>query len=633
MPGIVGIVTQRPADESETLVKSMVGSMEHESFYNSGTYCVPEMGIYAGWIARENSLAANQPFFNESGDVAVLFSGECFVDSEMRKDLTQKGHELGQAAGSWLVHLYEEEGNRFFEKLNGLFSGLLIDKRQAKAFLFNDRYGMERIYWHETKDAIFFASEAKALLRILPEQRAFDEEGVAQFLAFGCTLEGRTLFRGVHLVPGGSVWSFEKGRCYQRKYFSPETWESQPTLSAESFEAKFQETFTRILLRYLESDSKIGISLTAGVDSRIIMACLPPVGEQPICYTFSGEKRDTLDARLAARVAASCGLEHQVLRIRSDFFSDFASHVDRTVYVTDGALGSLGAHEIYLNSQARALSGVRLTGVFGGEILRGVSMFKPLPFANRLVNPDLAKAVTSSARQWSHDGEDRITFAAFHEIPEKRFAIPAASRSQVSFRTPYLDNELVALAFQAPKNFWMSIRPALSLIRSRRPRLSEIPTDMGQLGDAIRLASVSRRFLSKAVCKLDYLYTEGLPPGLSRLDSLFAQLSSSLGIAGLHKYLPYRNWFQRELAAYVGAVLKDAQVRRSPLWDSHFLEQMASDHATGHKNYAREIDAVLTLEAVERLLFRDLPRGPVVSKGMSHNIVHCAGAASSAGHE
>jgi asparagine synthase (glutamine-hydrolysing) len=607
--------------------------MEHESFYDSGIHSVPEMGIYGGWVAHENSFAAPQPFFNEQRDVVLLFSGECFVDSEMRTGLRQKGHELGQVAGSWLIHLYEEEGDRFFEKLNGLFSGLLIDKRQAKAFLFNDRYGMERLYWHETKDAIFFASEAKALLRILPEQRAFDEEGVAQFLAFGCTLEGRTLFRGVHLVPGGSVWSFEKGRCHRRKYFSPETWESQSTLSVESFESEFEKTFTRIMPRYFESESKIGISLTAGVDSRMIMACLPPTGEKPICYTFSGNKRDTFDARLATRVADACGLEHQVLRIRSDFFSDFASHVDRTVYVTDGALGSLGAHEIYLNSQARALSGVRLTGVFGGEILRGVSMFKPLPFSTRLVNPDLAETITSSARQWSQDGEHPITFAAFHEIPEKRFAIPAASRSQVSFRTPYLDNELVALAFQAPENFRMSIRPTLSLIRNSRPRLSKIPTDMGQLGEAIRLSSVSRRLLSKAVCKLDYLYNEGLPHRLSSLDSLFTQLGSSLGIAGLHKYLPYRIWFQRELLSYVDGILKDAQVRRSRLWDSHFLEQMASDHATGHKNYAREIDAVLTLEAIERLLFRDLPRGPVVSKGISHNIVHCAGAASSAGHE
>ena len=85
----------------------------------------------------------------------LLFSGECFVDPEKRSQLRQKGRRLGQATGSWLVHRYEKEGNQFFEKLNGLFSGLLIDKRRSKAFLFNDRYGVERIYWHETRDATF----------------------------------------------------------------------------------------------------------------------------------------------------------------------------------------------------------------------------------------------------------------------------------------------------------------------------------------------------------------------------------------------------------------------------------------------------------------------------------------------
>jgi asparagine synthase (glutamine-hydrolysing) len=609
MPGIVGIASQRPPEECQSLVKSMASSMEYESFYESGMYSVPEMGIYAGWVAHENSFGAGQPFLNERRDVVLLFSGECFVDHETRTGLRQKGHELGQAAGSWLVHLYEEEGDRFFEKLNGLFSGLLIDKRQGKAFLFNDRYGVERLYWHETEEAVFFASEAKALLRILPELRAFDLEGVAQFLTFACTLEQRTLFRGVQLLPGASVWSFENGKCQKRKYFSPETWESQPVLPAEAFVAEFKETFQRILPRYFESESRIGISLTGGQDSRMIMACLPKAGEKPVCYTFSGEKRDTLDALLAARVAEVCGLEHQILRIGPDFFSDFASHVDRTVYVTDGSLGSLGAHEIYLNNQARALSPVRLTGVFGGEILRGVSMFKPLHVVHRLVNADLAETVTSCTRRWSHDGEHPVTFAAFHEIPENRFALPAASRSQVSFRTPYLDNEIVALAYQAPETVRMSIDCTLSLVRANNPSLSKVPTDMGEMGEANRLAAASRRIFSKAVCKLDYLRSEGLPHGLSRLDSLLIRISSALKIAGLHKYLPYRIWFQRELAAYVDGILKDPQVRHSSLWDSRFLAHMASDHATGHKNYVREIDAVLTLDAVERLLFRDLPRG------------------------
>jgi asparagine synthase (glutamine-hydrolysing) len=591
----------------------MVGCMKHEAFYISGTHSTPEMGVYAGWVAHKGSFAADQVFFNEQKDIALVFSGECFADPQIRKDLTQKGHSV-KKNNDWLVHLYEEEGDRFFEMLNGLFSGLLIDKRTRKAFLFNDRYGVQRIYWHEGKDGEFyFASEAKALLRILPELREFDEEGIAQFLAFRCTLETRTLFGGIQLLPGGSLWSFEGGNCRKRKYFSPEIWEAQSSLSAEHFQSDFEETFKRILPRYFESETKIGISLTAGLDSRMIMACLPNIKEKPACYTFSGENKGTLDARLASQVAEACGLPHRILRTGRDFLSDFASHVDRTVYITDGYLGPLGAHEICLNRQARSLAPVRMTGVFGGEILRGLSMFKPVPISPRVVNPDLERSPNSLARHWAGDRRHPVTFAAFHEIPQKRFATPAAGRSQLSFRTPYLDNEIVALAYRSPGSLRSSVLPALSLVKNNNRLLCKIPTDMGEMGNPRGLSAAARRIFFKAAFKLDYLNSEGLPHSLSCFDSLFRRLNSGLGILGLHKFLHYRSWFQRELAAYVNETLTEARTHQSRLWNPAFLQHMAREHISGRRNYLFEIDAVATIEAVERLLFRDLPRDLTLS--------------------
>jgi asparagine synthase (glutamine-hydrolysing) len=607
MPGLVGIISHRPPEECQDLLTSLVGSMEHEAFYTSGMYAAPEMGVYGGWVAHENSFAAGQVFLNEQRDIALLFSGECLADPETGAELKRKGHELAEAAGSWMIHLYEEEGDWFFEKLNGLFSGLLIDKRKNKAFLFNDRYGVERIYWHETEDAIYFASEAKALLRILPELRAFDEQSVAQFLAFGCTLEWRTLFRGVQLLPGGSAWSFEGGNCHKRKYFSPKTWEAQPALSVESFESEFQESFKRILPRYFESESKIGISLTGGLDTRMIMACLPHTENEPVCYTFSGENSQTLDGLIAARVAKTCGLAHRLLRIGPDFFSDFASHADRTVYATDGCFGVLGAHEIYLNKQARYLAPVRLTGNYGSEILRGVSTFKPLALSPNLFNPEFRRSLPSSTRSVANGNEHPVTFGAFREIPWNLFGSLAAGRSQVTFRTPYLDNKIVALAYQAPGTLRASPLPAVNLVKDNAPSLYNIPTDMGEMGKTRGLACPLRRFYSKATFKLDYLNNEGFPHWLSPLDPLFQGLASSLKIVGLHKYLHYRSWFRRELAGYVKDVLTDTRTQQSPFWNPDFLENMAKDHIRGRKNYVREINAVLTVEAVERLLFRDFP--------------------------
>ena len=605
MPGITGVISRRAAHECETLVRAMVGSMNHESFYVSGRYRSEEIGVYCGWVAHDKSFAASQVFLNEQEDVALIFSGECFVDNEIRADLKQKGHRLEKNKGDWLVHLYEEEGDQFFEKLNGLFSGLLIDKRQKKAFLFNDRYGLERIYFCETKDATYFASEAKALLRILPELRAFDEEGVAQFLTYGCTLEWRTLFRGVQLLPGGSVWSFEGANCHKRKYFLPENWEAQSPLSVESFESEFQETFKRILPRYTEAEGEVGISLTGGLDTRMIMACLPPTNSSYMCYTFAGANGQTLDARLAAKIAASLGLEHHALRVQPDFLQCFDTYFDRTVYVTDGCAGAVSSHEIYFNAQARQISPVRLTGNFGSEVLRSVSTLKPLGLHRRLLNDSYARPVAAEAQRAINRGAHPVTFAAFREIPWGLFGLLAAGRSQVTFRTPYLDNDLVALAYRAPGAFRRSPLPALHLIEQANPRLARIPTDRGELLDSSGVGRAFRRALGEVTFKLDYYHDAGLPTLLSAFNPLLSSLSP-LGILGLHKFLPYRRWFREELRSTVLERLSSRRVREARWWAKNAPETLARAHILGRGNYQRELNAVLTLEAIDRLFFSEI---------------------------
>ena len=589
MPGIVGIIGQRRPEDCEGLVRSMVDSMKHEQFYTSGTYAVPEIGVYSGWVALDGSFAADQVFLNEQNDVALILSGECFVESP-----------------SQLLNLYVNEGDEFFGKLNGLCSGLLIDKRRKKAFLFNDRYGTERIYWHKGSDAFYFASEAKALLRILPELREFDPSGVAQFCTFGCTFNWQTLFRDVQLLPGGSLYTFEEGACDRRRDFDIRTWESLPVLSIESFESQFEETFTRILPRYFESSSKIGISLTGGLDTRMIMACLPEHAESPLSYTFTGRTRETMDDRIAAKVAGACGLPHRLLRLDCDFFSDFAHHADRSVYVTDGCFGITGAHEVYFNNLARQLAPVRITGLFGSEILRGASTFKPIGLSPSLFHPDFEQAVSAAPRQLT-DRVHPVTAAAFRNVPWNLFGSLAASRSQVVLRTPYLDNEVVALAYQAPASLRTSAQTALRVVGNNKRELLNIPTDRRIESKGGRLAGRLQRSFFEGSFKLDYLYNEGMPHWLSPFDRFLDGVDARVRIFGHHKYLHYRSWFRRELASYLREALSDRAVGEARFWNPAFLAQMTNAHIEGRRNYMLEINTVLTLAAVERLLFREQP--------------------------
>lgn len=603
MPGIVGIVNRGLApDTANRQVAEMVECMRHERFYTSGTCSFPNLGIHAGWIAHEGSMAADQVFWNEGQDVALLFAGECFVDSEVRTHLKRQGHELGDAAGDWLVHLYEEKEEGFFQSLNGLFSGLLLDLRNQRGYLFNDRYGIERLYWFEAGEATYFATEAKALLRVLPQLREFDPEGVTDFLAFGCTLEWRTLFKGMHLAPGGSLWRIENGECRKSRYFDPTEWESLPILPDEAFQARFQETFTRLLPRYFASDSEVGVSLTGGLDTRMIMAALPSETARPVTYTFCGANPELRDARIASRVAAACGLRHEVIHIETDFLSNFADLADRTVWVTDGCFGPSGAHEIYLNRKARALSPIRLTGNFGSEILRSMSTLKPLNLASELISPDLVKVLDSSVSPQHGERTHRVTFAAFEEVPWNLFGSLAAGRSQVTFRTPYLDNEIVALGFQAPDSVRTSVTSAVEYVQHANPRLGEIPTDRGEGTGNSTFKQTMQKGYAEVSLKMDYYCSEGLPFGLAALDPLFQWTSACLGIKGQHKFLSYRNWLRRELADYATTRLEEASRLSLPFIEKGSLRTLARDHIAGRRNRTREINAVLTLEAIDRLL-------------------------------
>jgi asparagine synthase (glutamine-hydrolysing) len=599
MPGIVGLISPRPPDECRRLVERMLDSMRHENYYTSGSYSEPNLGVFAGWVALKGSFSDRQPILSEREDVALLLSGECFSDPDTRARLHQAGHRFGADDAGWLAHFYEERGSEFFADLNGVFGGLLIDRRQRRAFLFNDRYGMERIYYHAGSDAFFFASEAKALLRVLPELRAFDEEGLVQFLQYGCTLGWRSLFRGVELLPGASAWSFTGDTCARAQYFTPSVWESQGHATPESFQAQLNETFSRVVPRYLGGAADdVGISLTGGLDTRMIMACRPPGGPELVSYTFAGVAGAPLDVRLAARVASVCRIPHHVLRIGADFFSDFASLADRTVYMTDGSFGVCGAHEIYLNHQARGLSSVRLTGNFGSEILRGTTTFRPLGLLTDLFEGNLRHRMPEQDILAIERKTHPVSFAAFKEIPWHLFGVVRAANSQICTRTPYLDNDIVALAFRAPEDLRASSSPALRLVGHYSSRLGRIPTDRG-LVPASRFFSLVNWLWYRASFKLDYWYHERLPRWLSFLDCPGLQVWP----IGSHKYLPYRRWFRAELAAYVEDRLMDLTACRNHLWNPTVLARIARDHKDGRTNNLREINAVLTLEAIDRLLF------------------------------
>src|SRR5262249_19325830 len=161
----VGIITSDSCPENLARLGQMTECLRHESSYTTGIYSNDAVALFAGWVCRPASYCDCIPVWNETRDICLIFAGEHYSDLEESARLKAAGHVFSPDDASSLVHLYEELGPKFFEALNGTFSGLLVDLRHKKLFLFNDRFGLGRIYYHEGEDGFYFASEAKALLK------------------------------------------------------------------------------------------------------------------------------------------------------------------------------------------------------------------------------------------------------------------------------------------------------------------------------------------------------------------------------------------------------------------------------------------------------------------------------------
>jgi asparagine synthase (glutamine-hydrolysing) len=593
MPGIAVIVAAHPSATHERQLRRMAQALRTHADEQSGFIFAPELGVCGAWVAPARSFAARQstatpapsPLAVNDPAVAVAFAGECFgADTDGDGTLARRS----EAGGETMV-----------AALNGLFAGLIVDRRRGQALLFNDRYGSERLYACEHQGVSYVASRAGALLAVRPELRAFDDSSVAQFLAFGSVLGGRSLFRGVELLPGASLWRL--GRCgtvERTRYFRPAQWEALPTLSAQTFETRFEESFRALLPEYLREPAQLGLSLTGGLDTRMILACLPRGLRPALAYTYAAEGSDRLlDARIAGEAARHCGIAHRVLDIGPAFLGDFRRQLDRTVRDSDGCAGVLGAHETWLSEQARRLAPLRLTGNYGSEVLRSMSTFKRSGPDDALLDPGLAERVAAVVAEQAARRVHPVTHAAFEEVPWHLYGTLAAARAHLGVRTPYLDNRVVELAYQAPTASRQGSAAAMRLIRNNDAALAALPTDRG----VSARPNPWRRLLCGITFKLDYWHKEGLPDALRAFDRPLAGLEHAR-LLGWHKFLAYRLWFRGDLATHAADVIGDARTRRMPYWNVQALEQIVPEHVAGRRNRLRDIHAVLTLEAVQRTL-------------------------------
>lgn len=600
MSGITGIIGPLALSESaESAITRMAGSLDGtavEPISRNWVKC-ERLPVRLAWARKQHEPECLA--WNERRDVCLIFTGEDFDSEAKLASLRLRGHSVHNLVEGLLL-LYQQKGTAFLSDINGRFAGAVLDLRSDTLLLFNDRYGLNRIYVHASSDSWLFSSEAKSILALQPDTRRISQRSLAEVFSLGCVLQNRSLFNGVTLLPPASQWTFSRGgSVHKGTYFDPRSWENQEPLDVADYSRQLSDVFGRIAPKYLHGSARVGMSLTGGLDSRMILAwAKAPPGTLP-CYTFGGPIRDCADVTIARELARVCGQPHTTLRIEADFFGEFLQLAEKTVFSTDGTMDVSGAVELHVNRRAREIAPIRLTGNYGSEILRSNIAFRPARLDLSLFTPEFKQLLAEATDTYRREAAGhRLSFIAFKQVPWHHYSRFAAERSQLTPRSPFLDNELVALAYRAPRTQVASPLPLLELITRGNPALDAVRTDRALSRHPVPVLGRLQREWREFTAKAEYAYDYGMPRWLVRTDAMLKPLHLERLFLGRHKFYHFRIWYRDRLA---GALRQGEFDRALSCYVEGAPRKIIEQHISGRYNRTLELHKLLTVHLVERL--------------------------------
>jgi len=314
----------------------------------------------------------DQPIANEDGSVVVVQNGEIYNYRELRDELERAGHRFRTDSDTEvLVHLYEQHGEDFAERLRGMFAIALWDEPERRLLLARDRFGIKPLYYRLADGTLSFASELKALIEQPGFSREIDPRAVAAYLAFNSIPAPLTIFTEARKLPPGTLARWGDGELTMRRYARPAPVPQGEARRrpAEALAGELRETLRDSVRAHLVADVPVGVLLSGGVDSAGLAALASGEQAEPV-KTFSvGFEEASFDELDRARlVAERYGTDHHEIVLRPDAVELFPKLVE----AFDEPFGDSSALPTYLVSELAAgevkvaLSGEGADELFGG---------------------------------------------------------------------------------------------------------------------------------------------------------------------------------------------------------------------------------------------------------------------------
>jgi asparagine synthase (glutamine-hydrolysing) len=323
MCGICGILATSPGfDATEQTVSAMRDTMVHRGPDDGGTDTWVSGDCRVAFGHRRLSIvdlspAGHNPMPNEDGTVWITFNGEIYNHLALRRELEAKGHRYRSHCDTeTIVHLYEEEGARCVERLQGMFAIAIWDTRRRELFLARDRLGIKPLYYARPPGGFLFGSEIKALLAHPAVSPEIDEEAFFHYLTFVCTPAPLTMFKGIYkLAPAERMTVRADGTVESEIFWTPMSEDAArevARMSEDEMEERLLDLLRASIEKRMMADVPFGVFLSGGVDSSTNVALMSELMSDPV-RTFSvgfREHEQYNELEYAREISRRFGTDH-----------------------------------------------------------------------------------------------------------------------------------------------------------------------------------------------------------------------------------------------------------------------------------------------------------------------------------
>jgi len=309
----------------KAIIQKMSDCMVHRGPDDEGTYISGSLGFGFRRLSIIDLEGGHQPMSDTDGSVWAVFNGEIYNFREIRSELEKYGHVFRTNSDTEvLVHGYKQWGFDVLEHLNGMFGLAIWDDRLKRLMIARDRMGIKFVYYTLKNGQLFFASEIRPLLGAINNSLSLDPVALNLFLRYRYTPSPFTLFENVHKLAPGTRMIIADGNVKIERWwnYKPEPFDPMP--SPDEAEEELLGLYKKAMKRHLISDVPLGLLLSGGIDSALLLALMNEHGTQ--WKTFSvgyGDDYKNDELSLAARTADILSSEH------------FSVHLDRNIFEAD----------------------------------------------------------------------------------------------------------------------------------------------------------------------------------------------------------------------------------------------------------------------------------------------------------